>query len=74
MAITEEPYYLVDTQPQRLELLAVLLPRLGGVVGHEHQPLALRRRKYQQRQAIMRKLRSCELISWSIAVRDGPSI
>ena len=43
MAITEEPYYLVDTQSQRLELLAVLLPRLGGVVGDEHQPLALQR-------------------------------
>jgi hypothetical protein len=33
--------HLIDGQSQRLELLAVLLPRLGGVVGHKHQPLAL---------------------------------
>lgn len=39
----EEPD-LVDAQSQRLELPAILLPRLGGVVGHEHQPLALKRR------------------------------
>jgi len=35
---------LVDAHSQRLELLAILLPRFGGVVGHEHQPLALKRR------------------------------
>lgn len=45
MVITEE--YLVNAESQRLKLLAVLLPRLSGVVGHEHQPLALQNHKYQ---------------------------
>jgi hypothetical protein len=41
---------LVDAHSQRLELLAILLPRLGGVVGHEHQPLALKKAYQQQLQ------------------------
>ena len=33
---------LCHRQAQRLELLPVLLPRFGAVIGHEYQPLALR--------------------------------
>jgi hypothetical protein len=73
-AITEEPY-LVDTQPQRLKLVAVLLPRLGGVVGHKHQPLCLQNRKDQTASANHHEeVLSCELICRSIAFGGGPSI
>ena len=41
MNIAVRQAYRADVEPEGLELFGVALPGLGGIVGHENEPLAL---------------------------------